>query len=121
MLIEILVCAVIVAILASIGLVCYQGAVDNMDLKFFDPEIVEGLTTYQKAATEKNVTVKVEFVIGTGKIRAEFRSGTDVVSFEETDYSKQGLLKRKFVFRSYKWPDGSHTPATFTFSPHLIQ
>ncbi len=87
LLIEILVCAVIVAFLASIGLVCYQGAVDNMDLKFFDPEIVEGLTTYQKAATEKNVTVKVEFVIGTGKIRAEFRSGTDVVSFEETDYS----------------------------------
>lgn len=116
-LIETLVCAVIVAILASIGLVCYQGAVDNMDLKFYVPQIVEELNNYQKSAGEKNVTITVEFVIGTGKIKAEFRSGTDVVMFEERDYSNQGLLKRKFVFRSYRWQDGSHTPATFTFFP----
>ncbi|MCX7766958.1 MAG: prepilin-type N-terminal cleavage/methylation domain-containing protein [Candidatus Sumerlaeia bacterium] len=116
-LIETLVCAVIVAILASIGLVSYQGAVDYSDLKGMVPGIVEDLTTYQKTASEKNVKVTVEFVIGTGKIRAEFRSGEEVVAFEERDYSEKGLLKQSFVFRSYKWPDGSRTPATFTFFP----
>jgi hypothetical protein len=32
-------------------------------------------------------------------------------------YCFHNLLKKKLVFRSYKWPDGAHTPASFTFYP----
>jgi prepilin-type N-terminal cleavage/methylation domain-containing protein len=116
-LIELLMCVAIISILSSIALVSYQGAVDMAGLREAIPALQRTLNSYARIARDENTIVRVEFVIGTNKMR--ITKGTDVdgeTTFDD-EFNGENLLKKKFKFTKYKWPDGSDTPATFTFFP----
>ena len=116
-LIEIIICVAIISILVSIGVVSYQGSVDSSELKNVVPALLLHLKDCDKTAKENKVKVVVEFLIGTGKVRISIGRGSETVAISERDFNKTGILKRKLLFRSYRWPDGSRSPATFTYFP----
>jgi Tfp pilus assembly protein FimT len=113
-LIELLVCVAIVAILTSISLVYYQGALDQADLKFVGPALARQLNELRTGAAERASSITVEFEIGTSHYKVtERKAGT--ITESAVDMKESGLLRRSHTFRRFEWPDGSETPATFTF------
>ena len=117
-LLELLMCVAIVSILCSICIVGYQGSLDTSDMKTSLPSIARELNEYQKVARDENKIVTVEFMLGTPTMRVIFGTGDDDDRIEEHDFKNQGLLKRKLVFRKYRWPDGASMPATYTYYPN---
>lgn len=116
-LIEVLICVGIITILSSISLVCYNGALDNSDLKgYYVEQIKRDLNDLAKEAREKGVSIRAEFVIGTPQIVVKY-SALNPMPDELRDYKNYGILKRKLVFRKYKWDNGLSTPAEFYFYP----
>jgi len=117
-LLELLVCVAIVGILSSICVVSYHGAMDMADIKGSLPIIIGHLNGYQKTAREEKLIITVEFLEGTSKIRVTTQGEEEEDNGSgEYDFNMQGLLKRKLVFRKYKWPDGAASPPTFTYYP----
>ena len=116
-LIELLMCIAIISILCSISVVSYQGAVDMAALKEAIPSLQRTLNSYKKIARQENTVVCVEFIIGTNKIRVTKGTDPDSDSTFEQEILGENILKKKFKFTKYQWPDGSKTPATFTFFP----
>ncbi|MBN1900442.1 prepilin-type N-terminal cleavage/methylation domain-containing protein [Candidatus Sumerlaeota bacterium] len=116
-LIELLMCVAIISILSSLSLVSYQGAVDMAALRNTIPVLQRSLYSYQRIAREENTIVRVEFIIGTNKIRVTKGTDADGGTTFEDDFNFENILKKKFKFTKYEWPDGSKTPATFTFFP----
>jgi prepilin-type N-terminal cleavage/methylation domain-containing protein len=116
-LIELLMCVAIISILSSIAMVSYQGSVDMSALRSAIPSLQRTLNSYKIVARDENTVVRVEFIMGTNRIRV--KKGTDAdgeTTFVE-EVIGENLLKKKFKFTKYEWPDGSNTPATFTFFP----
>jgi prepilin-type N-terminal cleavage/methylation domain-containing protein len=114
-LIELLVCAAIVAILAGISIVSYQGALDNQDLKYTAPVVAGKLERLRNNAAAKGFSATVEFQIGTQQWIETRRKG-DTVSSSTESVASYGLIRRRLRFLRYEWPDGSSTPPTFTFT-----
>lgn len=116
-LIELLMCIAIIGILCSIGVVSYQGAVDMAALREAIPSLQRTLNSYKIVAREANTVVRVEFIIGTNRIRVTKGTDIDGESTFEEEVIGENILKKKFKFTGYEWPDGAKTPATFTFFP----
>ena len=116
-LLELLICVAIIAILASICIVGYQASLDMSDMKLSLPKITKSIRSYQEKANNTGNIFRVEFLIGTSKIRISEISEQGVESTYENDFSGRGLLKRNHVFKKYRWPDGSEEPAVFIFTP----
>jgi prepilin-type N-terminal cleavage/methylation domain-containing protein len=113
-LIELLVCLTIVAILASISVSSYHGALDNSDLKWAAPAVAGRLSALQAEAAENSYAVKVEFYMHKPSYTVS-RRRPDGSTTETVKLAEQGLIKRRLYFVRYAWPDGEETPATFTF------
>lgn len=113
-LIETLVCVVIISILSLISIVSYQGALDQADLKYAAPAVTGILDGYRREAESNGSTITVDFHLGTSQWEVTKRRGADVQT-STVDIKDQGLIKRRLQFLRYDWPDGTHTPTTFTF------
>ena len=116
-LLELLICVAIISIISTIALVGYHGAVDSAAIKTGLPEVLSALNVYGKVARDEEKIITVEFLLGTSKIRVTRDSGSGDLTTEEKNVSSGNLLRKKLVFRSYKWPDGATSPATFVFYP----
>jgi len=114
-LIELLVCVAIVSILSAIGIVSYQGALDNADLKYAAPAVTGMLEGFRRESANSDMTITVEFVMGKAEWRVTKRKGADVET-EEQDLRTESLIKRGLRFLRYEWPDGTDSPAQFTFA-----
>lgn len=116
-LLEILISIAIISILSLIALATYSGALDNADIKGAIGPMRQTMRNYAKMAKEEGKPVTLQFEIGTPIMRVYLGSGDEANLLGEVNFKNNGLLKRKLVFRKYKWPDGSSEPATFTFFP----
>lgn len=116
-LIETLVCIGILMVLASVALMSYQGAVDMQDLKRAVPAILDDIQMCEKISKEMNSIVTIRFILGKPELQVCIGNEKDPATSYTKNYSDRGILKRKFTFREYKWPDGNSSPATFTFFP----
>jgi prepilin-type N-terminal cleavage/methylation domain-containing protein len=114
-LIELLVCVAIVAILASISIVSYHGALDSSDLKYAAPAVVGTLDHLREEASRNQSSITVDFNIGTNTCLITKRRGTVETSSTEP-LGSAGIIKRPLRFLRYEWPDGAHTPARYTFT-----
>ncbi len=116
-LIEILICVAIIIVLASIGIVSYQGSLDSSELKTVAPKVIEYLDGCEDCARYYNLKVNAEFVLGTGVIRIIAGQGSESILITQQDFNKTGILKRKLVFRKYRWQDGAKEPVAFIYFP----
>lgn len=116
-LIELLVCVVIIAILSTISINCYWGAIEQTELKWVVPSLVSRLEGLRKEAVENEIVITVEFKMKESAFTVTRRKG-DVTKAEEIPFNhdeQEGILRRRLCFTKYEWPDGSSTPPTFTF------
>lgn len=116
-LIELLVCVVIIAILTTISLCYYQGAIDQSDLKYTAPGLARSLEKSRESAQASGEIITFEFEIGSGKFRETHRKGSETTTVDR-ELVNEGIIKRPIRFLGYEWSDGSKTPVTFTFFPN---
>ncbi len=114
-LLELLICVAIISILAGICMVSYQGSLDMSEMNFFMDNMVREINENKGTAMQSGHPVTVTFQPGTPDwvIEGTGENGP----FRRTGKAGEGILKRKLVFRKYKWPDGREEPASFTFHP----
>jgi len=115
-LIEMLVCLAIIMILTATAMICYAGALDHSDLKYALPELAKKFRSYQELADEKKALVIVECPHGQSIVNVTIKGPRGEKKSRE-DLKTVGLLKRRLVFKDYRWPDGAKEPRTFTFIP----
>ena len=113
-LLELLICVAIVAILASISIVSYQGALDNSDLKYTAPVVAGRLDGMRQEAARKQCSITVDFNIGSASWVMTRRKGAEETSVTES-LDSEGIIRRRLRFLRYEWPDSTSTPARFTF------
>lgn len=113
-LIELLAVLVIVAILATIAITGYQGALDNSELKIVIPRLQSDMRELQMEAEKRSATVVLEFEQGTSMmhVRVTIAGQTET---RDMDLKERYTLHRPLVFHEAEWPDGATSPRTFTF------
>lgn len=113
-LIEQLMCVVIIAILTTISISCYQGALDNSDIKYASPAVAGRLEQLRKEAEQNAMMITVEFKLGEAAWTVKRRKGSEESTGQES-LEGESLIRRRLRFLRYQWPDAAKTPATFTF------
>lgn len=151
-LIEMLVCLAIISIVSVIGMTYHQGALDQGDLKFVMPKVVDRLRLAQQLSRDIGAKIVIEVPRGESVIKITVTKGDPVDPVEwdisqwgnvkgvpETitdfirhlveanggslnlvgkwDLAREGLIKRKLVWREYSYDGGGEEPRSFTFFP----
>lgn len=116
-LIELLMVLVIVAILATIAITGYQGALDNSELKIVMPSFQKELKELQAEAEKKSAIIVADFENGTAMIHIRITADGQTET-RDLDLKERYTLHRALVFMDAEWPDGATSPRTFTFFPN---